>query len=872
MIRRVAVGLVLLVGLVAAPGAGAATLPSGFQDETAFEFTQPGAEQPTTFKFAPDGRTFVALKGGKIVVFPAGSGPGATPEIFANLAKETYDNGDHGLLGLALDPEFDSGRPYVYALYTYNHVLGAPAGEMPRWPSVGSGPTEFEGDECTAGENKCLVSGRLVRLTAEGNHAQPSAGAPEETVLLEGWCQQSTTHSIGDLAFGPEGALFASGGEGAAFTVADYGQFENLCGDPVGTIGAPLTPPSAEGGSLRSQSFLRPGGEVLLSGTVVRVDPDSGEGWPGNPFAADANANKRRIVAAGLRNPFRFALSARLGQLFVNNVGAGQDEEIDRFAIGSGQVYNSGWPCYEGLEPNGQFKSVGLVACERLYNAPGSTSPPFFHYSHFAPVAPGDPCPAFNGSAISGSAFYEGTSYPATYDDALFFADSVRGCIYAMLAEEDGEPDPLAVVPVLTEGSSYPGVDLEQGPEGSIYYATLYGNAINRIAYDPGAPTARLKADRLWGETPLTVQFEAGESSGPPGDSLEYEWDLDGDGTFGPATPDPTESETYGAATNVTAAVRVKDLDSGKSSVDRLNLYPGDSPPQVEISAPAPGLTWGVGQTINFAGSAKAMGGTGPSIPPAGLYWKTRLLHCPFTPEDCHEHPIQVFPGIASSHIEAPDHDYPSYINFILTATDERGLSAEASVKIAARPVSVQLRSNPPGIELVAGTKTLRTPSDLLVIENSPTTMIAPATAEVGGYSYTFQGWSDGGARVHTVTGSSPAAYTATYSGGPPAGGDNGGGGSSNGGGKPPPTYKPPKIQKRPQKKTTSRTAKFVFKGEAGLRYRCKIDNRKFASCRSPRTYRRLAIGKHAFRVYAVDAAGSRLSATTTFSWKIVEP
>src|SRR6185312_14930511 len=167
-------------GSAVVPGAGAATLPSGFQDETAFEFTQPGAEQPTNFKFAPDGRTFVALKGGKIVVFPAGSGPGATPEIFANLAKGVYDNGDHGLLGLALDPDFDAGRPYVYALYTYDHVLGAPPGEMPRWPSAGSGASEFEGDECTAGENKCLVSGRLVRLTAEGNHAQPSSAAPEE--------------------------------------------------------------------------------------------------------------------------------------------------------------------------------------------------------------------------------------------------------------------------------------------------------------------------------------------------------------------------------------------------------------------------------------------------------------------------------------------------------------------------------------------------------------------------------------------------------------------------------------------------------------------------------------------------------------------
>ena len=81
-----------------------------------------------------------------------------------------------------------------------------------------------------------------------------------EKVLVEDWCQQYPSHSVGDLTFGPDGALYASAGEGASFDFVDYGQKGsplNPCGDPPGGSGATLTPPTAEGGSLRSQSLRR---------------------------------------------------------------------------------------------------------------------------------------------------------------------------------------------------------------------------------------------------------------------------------------------------------------------------------------------------------------------------------------------------------------------------------------------------------------------------------------------------------------------------------------------------------------------------------------------------------------------------------------
>src|SRR5205085_12178269 len=167
--------------------------------------------------------------------------------------------------------------------------------------------------------------------------------------------------------------------------------------------------------------------------------------------------------------------------------------------------------------------------------------------------------------------------------DALCFADAGRGCIYAMQADEDGDPDPLSVKPFLSDATNYPGVDLEQGPEGSIYYDSLYEGTINRIGYDPGAPTVRLTTTgNPYGAVPLEVEFDAGGSTGPAGDPLKYEWDLDGDGQFDDGSDAPKQKFKYeNGSQNVPVAVRVEDLNTGKSSVARLTVYPGDTPPKV---------------------------------------------------------------------------------------------------------------------------------------------------------------------------------------------------------------------------------------------------------------------------------------------------
>ncbi len=863
----VAVAIALALAGVGAASSAAANLPAGFQDEVVFS----GLKEPTNFKFAPDGRVFVALKNGKILVYENLSD--TTPEVVDDLSEQVYDYSDHGLLGLAIDPAFALNHR-IYALFSYDHVLGkTPAdGEEGRFPRWGTGPT-FEGDGCPESTAAgCPTSGRLIRLTVEGNHVVPGS----EKVLLEDWCDQYTSHSIGDLGFGPEGALYVSGGDGASFNASDYGQFGNRCGDPPGRPGENLAPPAAEGGSLRAQSALRPNGPASLDGALLRINPETGEGWPGNPFAASADANRRRIVAFGFRNPFRFTVDSRTNSVYVGNVGLATDEEIDQVPMNAPTAYNSGWPCVEALAPNPGFKNVGLTACNRLYSTPGSTSPPLFYYDHSSPVVPGDPCSSKSGSAISAGAFYEGSQWPAAYHDAYVFADPVRDCLYVMRAGADGDPEPLTAAPFVSETTPYSGVDIEAGPEGNIFYSSLFGplgGTIHRVSYDPGAPQARLSSNRQWGTTlPLSVTFDASASTGAEGHSLLYEWDLDGDGNYEAATSVPTKTVTYAEAKNVNASVRVKDASSpSHTAIARMTIYPGDSPPKVAISEPSSSLTWGVGQQLKFAGTAKAEEGLGAALPASGFYWRTRLLHCPFSATDCHEHPLQVFPATKSGELPAPDHDFPSYVSFELTASDSRGLSATATVKIAARPVSLQMISIPPGIELTAGPKTAAGPFELQAIEGSPTTLAAPATATIGGVTYEFQGWSDGGTRTHTVDADASASYTATYTGSPPVTPPTSAGIA---GASPPasgPSPRALRLRSEPAKRTRGRRARFVFEGSA-TGYRCRLDGGPYVACSSPRVYRHLAPGSHVFRLLAVGSDGEPAAAVVKYSWRVIAP
>lgn len=883
-LRRGGLGSFLVAVLaflaLAGPAIADPALPPGFEDKVVFD----GLEQPTNFRFAADGRVFVAEKPGRILVYNGLEDDSF--EVFADLRGDVYDNGDRGLLGLALDPEFTTGRPYVYALYTWDHVLGKPWD--PNEPEYGT--PGVSGDPGCPSQNSsasCLVSGRLVRLTEDpsiSNHAIDVGGLPQEEELVQGWCQQFSSHSIGELQFGPEGALYASGGDGAAYeSIPDFGQLgtpPNPCGDPPSPAGTAPSPVSeSQGGALRAQDLK------VLNGAILRLNPDTGAAYFGNPLSASSDENTRRTVAKGFRNPFRFSLDPQTGEIYTGNVGSSEIEEIDRFQAPPTLLYNSGWPCYEGIQRQFDFKELGLNVCSALYaGEPDLTSLPFFSYSHQQSVVPNDECPTESGSAVTGISLYEGSQFPAAYKGALFFADSVRGCIWVMMPGADGKPDPATTARFLREGKIYPGVKIAEGPGGYLYYADLFSEeglgdgAIHRIAYRPDAPTARLKAEPPFGLYDSFGEFEATldavGSTDPNSDPLTYEWDLGEDGIFEPPGSEKTRTVTFTEAEqeereandlspNRVIAVRVND-DEGFSSVARVTVYPGDKPPVPTITEPSAAFKWGVGDKIQL--NASAIDAEGNEIDtPLPYYWVARMAHCPdpANPIACHVHPLQTFSGIRRPEFVAPQHDYPSYVEVVLRVSDERDLSGTTLFKINPRTVDLSLASDPPGIRLLAGSTEAASPFSVPAIDGSEILLSAPSTAVLGGKTYSFAGWSDGGVRAHPIqVGSAPTQYVAFY---------------TTAAEQPPQEGYPPRpepqtsLRKHPAKQTRRMTARFTFRSDqAGSSFRCELDRRAFVGCRSPRFYKKLNPGRHMIEIVAVNASGLADPTPIKFSWEIL--
>jgi glucose/arabinose dehydrogenase len=379
-----------LVLLAACGGGGAQAPQAGPALGVERVFPNLDFTAPVALLQAPNDATrwFVLEQAGRVRVFANDPLAGAAAS-FADISERVAAGGEMGLLGMAFHPGFPAD-PRVYLSYT-----NADAGRVSRI-------SEF-------------------RLGLDGN-LDP---ATERILLAIG--QPEANHNGGQIAFGPDGHLYAGMGDGGGGN------------DRHGAIG----------NGQRMSTLL---------GKMLRLDVSPASGYaipPGNPFAANAQcgtngtgaASCPEIFASGLRNPWRWSFDRQTGELWVGDVGQNTLEEIDRVRLGG----NYGWRCLEGTRATG-------LAC----GSEANLQPPVAEYGRAS------------GTSVTGGYVYRGTRI-AGLPGRYVFGDFTTGRIWHIA----GDTPPTAIVAAGFDT----GLNISSFGEGSDgeLYVVHYGGQLYRL-------------------------------------------------------------------------------------------------------------------------------------------------------------------------------------------------------------------------------------------------------------------------------------------------------------------------------------------------------------------------------------------------------
>lgn len=396
----------LLLGLVVVwPNGTEAIFTEGQAGQFALEPVVEGVESPTDVGTAGDGsdRLFVVEREGRVVVIDPTGIRSETPLL--DLSDEVVTTGEGGMLAIAFHPDFasdvdveGSGRFYV------------------SW-------TNPEAD---------LIVAEFT-LLQDSDVAEPG-----HRVILE-IPQPSHDHNGGDLAFGPDGYLYVSVGDGA----------------------------------MAGQQGLQAQNLELLLGKILRIDIDHDGGVErpytipaDNPFVNHPDA-RPEIFALGLRNPWRIAFHN--GELWAGDVGGAAAEEINLIEAGG----NYGWPIYEGN--SFKFLAAGRHVLQgRIFEY----LPALFRmnlsddHRRIPPVAA---YPHENSAAVTGGLVVKESAGLPGITGRYLFSDFVRGTIWSL----DPSREPAIVTTLVTEAG--PIVSFGESANGEVLVVSLGGTIFKLV-------------------------------------------------------------------------------------------------------------------------------------------------------------------------------------------------------------------------------------------------------------------------------------------------------------------------------------------------------------------------------------------------------
>ena len=477
--------------------------------------------------------------------------------------------------------------------------------------------------------------------------------------------------------------------------------------------------------STNSASLLTPLGKILRVNADGSVPND-------NPFFNVTSGINRTIWAMGLRNPFTFTFQRTTGRMFINDVGNGLWEEINEGVAGA----NYGWPRWEGASP----------ASDKTYTNPLHT------YPH--PATPP------TSASITGGAFYNPPTnqFPAQYLGKYFFLDGTRQWIKVL------DPVSLQVsefAPTMNSTLGTMPLYLTVGPEGSLYYVGHFSQAIYKIEYT-GAISPQI------GSQPVSQTVSAGDSftlnvSAYGAAPVLFQWQRRNAGAAGFAdiagATDAAYTLAAGAADDQAQfRVLISNAAGSTNSQAALLTVSTVTPPVPQILAPTE-MTYRGGDTITLVG--RGIGSDGSELPASALSWAVIFHH-----QD-HTHPfVPEVRGVATTTVTIPfvgESSPEVFYRIHLTVTDPNGLARTATRDLLPDTALITLQTDPPGLQVALDGGPFTTPKTFTGVAGIMRALSAKPQV-VGGTTYEFGGWSDGGAATHTIaTPGADTTYTAVF-------------------------------------------------------------------------------------------------------------
>jgi glucose/arabinose dehydrogenase len=470
-----------------------------------------------------------------------------------------------------------------------------------------------------------------------------------------------------------------------------------------------------------------------LLGKMLRLNKD-GTIPTDNPFFGTATGAFRSIWALGLRNPYTFGVQPGTGRIFIDDVGAKTWEEIDDGVRGA----NYGWPTTEGPTTDPRFKS------------------PLFAYNHGTT--------ATTGCAIAGGTFYNPAvqQFGANYVGKYFFADACGGWIHVL-----DPANPKTAQSFLTGSTGL--IDVKVGPDGSLYYLqrlTTVGNPgfVHKITLSgkPAISSPPASITVLPGQ-PATFRVVA-NGAGP----LSYRWQRGGVNIAGATSSTYTLAAAKTTDNGATFRVVVSNAAGSVTSANATLTVSTNRPPTGTILSPLAGHHYNAGNTITFTGSA--VDPEDGTLPASAFAWEVVFHHNTHT----HLGPA-IGPGPTGNNKSGTfvipntgETDTDVFYRIHLTVTDSKGASTESFVDVLPHITTLNFAATPvlanDGLQITLDGQPHLTPyaEDSVVGMKRTLDVISPQV--LGGTTYAFSSWSDGGAASHRInTPATPTTYTATY-------------------------------------------------------------------------------------------------------------